>query len=191
MSQRLKISGPPSGAGIVVSSVDPHAPPPPPDHEKRSQFLLGAERLTAQLQQERGEDHVRPHHKARERLEALHNELAVLEELLAQKLPDHVGPAANKAGKILLKLLGRDCFESEAAATAWARKSLPLSAAWAAAGRDADERARANRDHQRVRKTFWEAAEALAGGVTRHSSVGGCLDLGRAIDECLTAGKWE
>ena len=131
MPQKIKISGPVGGAGIVVSSVDPHTPQPP-DHQKRAQFLLGAERLTAQLQQERGEDHVRPHHKARERLEALHNELAVLEELLAQKLPDHVGPAANKAGKILLKLLGRDCFESEAAATAWARKSLPLSAAWAA-----------------------------------------------------------
>jgi len=190
MTQKIKISGPVGGAGIVISTVDPHTPQPP-DHAKRAQFLLGAERLTAQLQQERGEDHVRPHHKARERLEALHNELAVLEELLAQKLPDHVGPAAAAAGKVLFATLGKACFESESQAAAWARKSLPLTEAWKAAERDATERARANRDHQRVRKTFWEAAEALAGGVTRHSSVGGCLDLGRAIDECLTAGKWK
>lgn len=190
MPQKLKISGPVGGAGIIVSSVDPFKPQPP-DHEKRQRFMLGAERLTAQLQQERGEAFAQPHHKARERLEALHNELCALEELLAVKLADHVSPAANKAGKVLFKLLGRDCFESEAEAIGWARKSLPLSAAWKAAGADADERGRAGRDRQRVRKTFWTDAERLAGQITRHSSVGGCLDLGRAIDETLEAGKWK
>jgi len=189
-SKRIKISGPPTGAGIYVTPVDPHAHQPP-DHQKRSQFLLGAQRLTAQLQQERGEEHAQPHHAAREKLGEVHNELCALEELLAVKLPDHVSPAANKAGKALFKLLGRDCFESEAEAAAWARKSLPLSAAWKAAGRDADERGRANRDRQRVRKTFWEDAERLAGGIARTCTVGGCTDLGRAIDECLTAGKWK
>ena len=190
MSKKLQISGPVGGGGIIVSSVDPFKPEPP-DHDKRAQFLLGAERLTAQLQQERGEEHVRPHHKAREKLAELHAELAILEEQVAAKAPDHITPAATAAGKVLFKLLGRDCFASEGEAVSWGRKYLPLSAAWAAAERDADERARANRDHQRMRRDFWERAEALAGGVTRHSSVGGCLDLGRAVDETLQAGKWK
>ena len=190
MTKRIKISGPHGGGGIYVTPVDPHAHQPP-DHQKRAQFLLGAERLIGQLAQERGTEHAQPHHKARERLEELHNELAVLEELLARKSPDHVGPAAAAAGKSLFAVLGKSCFASEAEAVSWGRKYLPLTEAWARAGADADERGRTARDRQRVRKTFWEAAEALAGGVTRHSSVGGCLDLGRAIDECLTAGKWK
>lgn len=189
MSQRLKISGPVGGAGIIVSSVDPFKPQPP-DHQKRAQFMKGAERLIGQLEQERGTEHAQPKREALEKLEALHNELCVLEELLAQKSPDHVGPAAAAAGKVLFKLLGRDCFETESQAAAWARKSLPLTSAWKAAERDATERGRANRDHQRVRKTFWEDAERLAGGIARTCTVGGCTDLGRAIDECLTAGKW-
>jgi hypothetical protein len=90
----------------------------------------------------------------------------------------------------LFKLLGRDCFESEAAATAWARKYLPLTAAWKAAGAAATERGRANRDHQRVRRDFWDAAAALAGGISRHSTRGGCIDLGKAVDEVLEAGRW-
>jgi len=190
MSKRIKISGPPTGAGIYVTPVDPQVPQPP-DHQKRGQFLLGAERLTAQLQQERGEEHAQPHHKARERLEALHNELLILEEQLGTKLPDHVGPAAAAAGKSLFAVLGKSCFASEAEAVGWSRKFLPLTEAWREAGADADERGRTARDHQRVRRDFWERAAALAGGVTRHSSVGGCLDLGRAIDEVLTAGKWK
>lgn len=189
MPQKLKISGPVGGAGIIVSSVDPFKPQPP-DHEKRQRFMLGAERLTAQLQQERGEEHAQPKREALERLGELHNELLILEEQLGTKAADHVGPAAAAAGKSLFAVLGKSCFASEAEAAALARKFLPLSAAWAAAGRDADERGRTARDHQRVRRDFWERAEALAGGVTRHSSVGGCLDLGRAIDEVLTAGKW-
>lgn len=190
MPQKLKISGPVGGAGIIVSSVDPFKPQPP-DHEKRQRFMLGAERLTAQLQQERGEEHAQPKREALERLGELHNELSIIEELLAVKSPDHVSPAANKAGEVLFKLLGRDCFESEAEAIGWARKSLPLSAAWKAAGADADERGRAERDRQRVRRTFWTDAERLAGQITRHSSVGGCLDLGRAVDEVLESGRWK
>lgn len=189
-SKRIKISGPPTGAGIYVTPVDPHKPQPP-DHQKRAQFLLGAERLTAQLQQERGLEIAQPKHAAREKLDALHNELSILEELLAVKSPDHVGPAAAAAGKALFKALGRDCFESEAEATGWARKSLPLSAAWKAAEADANERGRAERDRQRVRRAFWEDAATLAGKITRHAAVGGCLDLGRAIDETLEAGKWK
>ena len=189
MPQKIKISGPVGGAGIVISTVDPHTPQPP-DHAKRAQFLLGAERLTAQLQQERGTEHAQPHHAARERLEELHNELLILEELIAQKLPDHVSPAAAAAGKVLFATLGKACFESESQAAAWARKSLPLTEAWKAAERDATERGRTIRDHQRVRKTFWEDAERLAGGISRTCTVGGCTDLGRAIDETLQAGKW-
>ena len=188
-SKRIKISGPPTGAGIYVTPVDPHAHQPP-DHQKRAQYLTGASRLIGQIAQERGEEHAQPKREALEKLEALHNELAIIEELLAVKLPDHVGPAANKAGKVLFKLLGRDCFESEAEATSWARKSLPLTAAWKAAGRDADERGRANRDHQKLRRDFWTDAEALAGGIARTCTVGGCTELGRAIDETLQAGKW-
>ncbi|MDD2241371.1 MAG: hypothetical protein PHO14_10195 [Kiritimatiellae bacterium] len=189
MSKKLKISGPATGAGIVISTVDPYQPQPP-DHEKRQRFMKGAGRLIGQLEQERGTEHAQPKREALEKLGEVHNELLIFEELIAQKLPDHVSPAANKAGKALFKLLGRDCFETEAQAAAWARKSLPLTAAWKAAERDATERGRANRDHQRVRRDFWERAAALAGGVTRHSSVGGCLDLGRAIDEVLLAGRW-
>lgn len=189
MSKRLKISGPATGAGLVVSTVDPFTPQPP-DHQKRQRFMLGAERLIGQLEQERGEAYAQPHHKALEALKGLHNELCALEELLAVKLADHVSPAASAAGKSLFKALGRDCFASEAEAIAWARKSLPLSAAWKAAGADADERGRAERDRQKARRTFWEDAEALAGGIARHATRGGCTDLGAAIDECLTAGKW-
>ena len=189
MTRKLKISGPVGGAGIVISTVDPHRPEPP-DVQKRQRFMKGAGRLIDQMQQERGTEHAKPKREALEKLEALHNELAVLEELLAQKLPDHVSPAANKAGKALFKLLGRDCFETEAQAAAWARKYLPLTAAWAKAGADADERGRTARDHQRVRRDFWERAAALAGGIARTCTVGGCTDLGRAIDECLTAGRW-
>lgn len=189
MSKRLKISGPVGGAGLVVSTVDPHTPQPP-DHQKRTQFLLGAERLTAQLQQERGTEHAQPKREALEKLGELHNELSILEELLAQKTPDHVSPAATAAGKVLFATLGRDCFASEAEAIAWARKSLPLSAAWKAAGADADERAKAGRDHQRVRRDFWERAERLAGEIARHATRGGCTDLGAALDEVSTAGKW-
>lgn len=189
MSKKLKISGPVGGAGIVVSTVDPFTPQPP-DHEKRQRFMKGAGRLIDQMQQERGTEHAQPKREALEKLGEVHNELLIFEELIAQKLPDHVSPAANKAGKALFTLLGRDCFETEAQAAAWARKYLPLTAAWKAAGRDADERGRANRDHQRVRKTFWEDAERLAGGIARTCTVGGCTDLGRAIDETLQAGKW-
>ena len=190
MTRKLKITGPATGAGIVVSTADPFTPQPP-DHEKRQRFMLGAGRLIDQMQQERGTEHAQPKREALEKLGEVHNTLAILEEQLATKAPDHITPAANKAGKILFATLGKACFASEAEAVSWARKSLPLSAAWAAAGRDADERARANRDHQRMRRDFWERAEALAGGVTRHSSVGGCLDLGRAVDETLQAGKWK
>lgn len=189
-SKRIKISGPPAGAGLYVAPVDPHTPQPP-DHAKRSQFLLGAERLTARLQQERGEEHAQPHHKALEALKGLHNELCALEELLAVKLPDHVGPAASKAGQALFKLLGRDCFASEAEAVSWGRKYLPLTEAWREAGRDADERVRTARDHQLARRDFWTDAERLAGAIARHATRGGCIDLGKAIDECLTAGKWK
>lgn len=188
-SKRIKISGPPTGAGIYVTPVDPHVHQPP-DHEKRAQFMKGAGRLIGRLEEERGTEHVLPKREALEKLGEVHNELSIIEELLAQKSPDHVGPAAAAAGKALFKALGRDCFESEAEAVGWARKSLPLSAAWAAAGRDADERGRAERDRQRVRKTFWEAAERLAGGIARLATRGGCLDLGAALDETLEAGRW-
>lgn len=190
MPQKLKISGPVAGAGLVISTVDPHRPEPP-DVQKRSQFLTGAKRLTGQLQQERGLEIAQPHHKARERLEALHNELCVLEELLGTKAPDHVGPAAAAAGEALFSTLGKACFASESEAVAWARRSLPLSKAWAAAGRDADERAKAGRDHHRVRRDFWTDAERLACGIARHATVSGVTDAGRAVDEILTAGKWK
>ena len=189
MPQKLKISGPVGGAGIIVSSVDPFKPQPP-DHEKRQRFLLGAGRLISQLEQERGTEAAQPKREALAKLGELHNELSILEEQLATKAPDHITPAATAAGKVLFATLGKACFASEAEAVGWARKSLPLTAAWKAAGRDADERGRTARDHQRVRKTFWEDAERLAGGIARHATRGGCTDLGAAIDECLTAGKW-
>ncbi len=189
MTRKLKISGPVGGAGIVISTVDPHRPEPP-DVQKRQRFMKGASRLIEQLAQERGTEHAQQHHAARERLEALHNELAVLEELLAQKTPDHVGPAAAAAGQALFKALGPDCFETESQAAAWAKKYLPLSAAWKAAEADATERGRTIRDHQRVRRDFWERAAALAGAIARHATRGGCLDLGAALDETLEAGRW-
>ena len=189
MTKRIKISGPHGGGGIYVTPVDPHTPQPP-DHQKRAQFLKGASRLIEQLAQERGTEHAQPKREALERLGEVHNTLAILEEQLATKAPDHITPAANKAGEVLFKLLGRDCFASEAEAAAWARKSLPLREAWAAAGAAATERGRANRDHQRVRRDFWDAAAALAGGISRHSTRGGCIDLGKAVDEVLESGRW-
>lgn len=188
-SKRIKISGPPTGAGIYVTPVDPHVHQPT-DHEKRQRFMKGAGRLIDQMQQERGTEHAQPKREALEKLAEVHNELLIFEELIAQKLPDHVSPAATAAGKVLFATLGKACFESESQAAAWAKKYLPLTAAWKAAGRDADERGRANRDQQRVRRDFWERAAALAGAIARHATRGGCVDLGRAIDEVLLAGKW-
>lgn len=189
MTRKLKITGPAGGAGIYVTPVDPHAHQQP-DHEKRQRFMKGASRLIEQRAQELGTEHAQPKREALEKLGEVHNTLAILEEQLATKAPDHITPAAAAAGKVLFATLGKSCFASEGEAAAWARKSLPLTAAWKAAGAAATERGRTARDHQLARRDFWERAAALAGGIARHATRGGCLDLGAAVDEVLLAGKW-
>jgi hypothetical protein len=152
--------------------------------------MRGAERLLRQFATMRGPDAAKPQQTALKKLGELHNELCALEEQIAQKLRDYVAPASRQAGKALFDALGRDCFTGLDQAQAWARKNIPLSAAWAAAERDANERTKACRDHARVRGDFWEKSEDLAGKLQRHSTRVGCLDLSLAMEEVLESGRW-
>jgi len=165
-TQTLKIGN------LVATSVDRSATPPA-DAEKREQFIRGATRLRASG-------------ASLEKLTGLHAAAVEVEAELATPATDHGTPAAARAGKRLWATLGADCFASVEEATAWARRSLPLSAAHAQAKADADRRMNASRAHHVAKAAFWGAAEEEAKRIalfTRHT-----LDVGRMVDEVLQHG---
>jgi len=161
---------------LAAIKITTGAPPPPTEPERRAFFIRGARRL-------RGDE------KGIAELESLHGEISILEQMLTEPAQDHVGPAARAAGAALHKALGKSCFASEQEAAGWATRNLPLTAAWQASARDADERMRASRQANTKRREFWALAEQVALPIARHTRH--TDDFGKMVHEVTEQGAFE
>jgi len=171
---------------VRVTQVDRRAKPLP-EPERRARILRGLQRLTDEARQ-LGRD------GAAQRAQVLIAEatrivaqLCDVESAIAEPRKNHVGLAADAAGKLLMRQLP-GCFDSVQEASGWAAAHLPLSAARRQAGQDELEKTRLGQQRHTLRQSFWRATEQAALLVAARCS--GTFDAGLCLDECERVGRF-